>query len=178
MGLLIHKTSIALWQDVIKHAEEDCSITLEEEIEAYLVTLLARYTNKPEMAKQILAKAFLEALNLQESQRYLSLQHVGDQCLLFAGLFPQAANKKHVKISYFVDLGRSAYASLSHRANDIFNALALDFVVLMDVLQSIRQPSELLPLEAYDQWNEVGSQRALKILQSYSAFKGGRRERH
>ena len=168
MGLVTSQTSLLLWQDVVKHAESRCDINLEDELEAYLVSLLMRYTNKPEVAKKVFATAFLDALQLRERERHTSLQHVGDQCLLYAGLFPQSAQKRRVKISYFVDLGRSAYANVSRTANDLYGLLALQFVALMDVLQSIPQYPELLPLEAYEQWDQVGSQRALKILQSYT----------
>ena len=168
MSLLTQSNALALWQDVVKHAEDRCSIALKEDLEAYLVSLLIRYTNQPDVAKQIFATAFLKALNLRERERIVSLQHVGDQCLLYAGLFPHIAEKKHVKTSYFVDLGRSAYAAISNKTNDLYSSLALQFVVLMDVLQSIRPHSDLLPLEAYEQWNELNSQRALKILQEYT----------
>src|SRR5262249_52839092 len=97
-----------------------------------------------------------------------SLQNVGDQCLLFVGLFPHAAEKKHVKINYFVDLGRSAYANISHTVNDLYWSLAIQFVALMDVLQSIRHTPDLLPLEAFEQWSELDSQRALQILNEYT----------
>jgi len=168
MSLLTNKTDVMLWQDVIKEAEQACSVDLEQELEAYLVSLLIRYANKPELTKQIFATAFLKALHLRQQERHVLLQHVGDQCLLFAGLFPYAAKKKHVKIGYFVDLGRTAYTNLSGKDHDLYATLALQFVVLMDILQSIRQTQELLPLEAYEQWNEVGSQRALQILRQYT----------
>ncbi|HLB42139.1 MAG TPA: hypothetical protein VJN02_04685 [Gammaproteobacteria bacterium] len=168
MDLLISTTSLVLWQDVVKHAENRCSITLRHELETYLISLLIRYTNQPEATRQIAATAFLNALQLSECERQVSLQRVGDQCLLFTGLFPRIAEKRHVKINYFVDLGRSAYAAISHTGNDLYASLALQFVVLMDVLQSIRPHSDLLPLEAYEQWNELGSQRALKMLKEYT----------
>lgn len=178
MGLLTGNTPL-LWQDLVKHAEDRCAITLQEELEAYLVTLLSRYTNRPEVAKQIFATAFLEALSLSESQRHVSLQHVGDQCLLFAGLFPRVAQKRLVRVSYFVDLGRSAYAAISNKTNDIYDLLALQFVVLMDVLQSLREPPHpLMPIEAYEQWQEIGSKRALKILQEYSSITQFRKNRN
>lgn len=165
MDLLTSSTTSVLWHDVIRHAEDCCSITLQDELEAYLVALLIRFTNKPEVAKQILATAFLEALQRHQFERQLSLQQVGDQCLLFAGLFPRAAEKKHVKISYFVSVGRSAYSSISKKTNDLYGSLAVHFVPLMDVLQSIRAYPDLLPLEAYEQWNLLGSKRAFKILE-------------
>lgn len=169
MSLFTNPSNLILWQDLIKAAEDRCSVNLEEDLEVYLTVLLARYVNKPEVAKQILAEAFLEALNHSAQHRVTSLQTVGDQCLIFAGLFPRAAARKHVNIAYFVDMGRSAYSAISKAANDLFACLALHFVVLMDVLQSIGPHEQiLLPLEAYDQWNAVGSRRAYKILQEYS----------
>jgi hypothetical protein len=168
MTLLTSHSPLILWKDVIKFAENRCSITLHEDLETYLISLLMRYTNKPEVAHQIFATSFLEAMQLRQNQRNLSLQTVGDGCLLFAGLFPHAAEKKHVKISYFVDLGRSSYASISGRESDLYCLLALRFVTLMDVLQTIQHNAQLLPLQAYEQWNEVGSQHALQLLQAYT----------
>lgn len=168
MSLLTHNTPEDLWQNVIKNAENQCSIILKKELETYLVSLLIRYTNQPDITKKLFATAYLEAVNLSESERNLSLQHVGDQCLLVAGLFPHIAERKLVKIRYFVDLGRSAYVEISRTANDLYWSLAYQFVILMDVLQSIRPEPNLLPLEAYEQWSELGSQRALKLLQEYT----------
>lgn len=167
MTLLTSTTPRVLWQDVVKHAETRCAITLEGELENYLVSLLMRYTSQPEIAKQIFATAFLEALQLREHERSVSLQHVGDQCLLFAGLFPKAAAKRHVKIGYFVDIGRSAYGAISKTTDDLYGSLAIQFVVLMDVLQSIQPHAELMPFEAYEQWEQVGSQRAFELLKNY-----------
>jgi hypothetical protein len=168
MNLLINESSQLLWQEVIKEAEQACAVKLKQDLEGYLVSLLVRYTNQPDIVKQVLATAFLEALQLEKYQRTASLQCVGDQCLLFAGLFPHSAQRRRVKISYFVELGQAAYSHLSGSDNDLYNSLAAQFVLLMDILQSIRQTSDLLPLEAYELWSEVKSQRALRILQSYT----------
>ncbi len=168
MQLLTSHNSLILWRDVVKFAENRSSIVLNEDLEAYLVSLLIRYTNKPEVAQQIFASSFLQAMQKGQNQRNTALRDVGDGCLLVAGLFPHTADKKHVKISYFVDLGRSSYAAISLAANDLFYSLALQFVAMIDVLQSIRENVSMLPLEAYEQWTEIGSQRALQILQQYS----------
>ncbi len=169
MALITQDTSLKLWQEAVREAEQLCKVSLNNQLETYLVSLLIRHTNCPEILKKILATSFLEALDLPMHERAFSLQRVGDQCLLLAGLFPKIAEKKHVKLSYFVDLGRSAYATISLQARDLYWSLACQFVALMDVLQSIRG-NDMLPLEAYDQWQSVGSKRALKILESYSQF--------
>jgi hypothetical protein len=167
MNLLTGSTQ-DLWHEVVVRAERESSIILNAELETYLISLLIRYTSQPELVKKIFATAFLEAHQLKNRERAISLQHVGDQCLLFAGLFPMAAVKRQVKISYFVDLGRSAYAHISRTDDDLYWSLAIQFIGLMDVLQSIRHYTDLTPLAAFEQWESLGSRRALQILRTYS----------
>jgi len=172
MKLLLNSTPISLWHEIIHEAQGVCDIVLKEELEAYLVFLMMRYTSRPEIAKKIIAHEFLTGLKAAFAKRQAALRDVGDQCLLLAGLFPHVADKKQVKIRYFVDLGQSAYAMISDAANDVYASLAAEFVALMDILQSIRQYSkdhaDLLPLEAYELWSETGSQRALSVLKRYT----------
>jgi hypothetical protein len=167
MTLIVGSTQ-ALWRDIIHEAEATCEILLNEDLECYLVFLLARYTNKPEVLKQIMASELLEGLKLTRNKREIALQDVGDKCLIFSGLFPNMAEKRMVKVSYYVGIGQSAYDTLSKKRNDIYYLLAKQFVSLMDVLQSIRQYSkefpDLAPLQAYDLWNETSSSRALSVL--------------
>ncbi len=172
MKVLTHSTPVALWQEVVHEAEIACDTALQHELEAYLVFLLARYINKPEIAKQTMGLELMQALQVNARAREAALQGVGDTCLLFSGLFPKLAEKRSVKISYFVTLGRGAYHAMSKTSNDLYSCLAQQFVSIMDILQSIRlqaqQIPDLLPFEAYDLWNESGSQRALKVLKQYS----------
>src|SRR3990167_9816497 len=133
MNLLTNPNPSQLWQEVIKHAEERCSVTLKAELESYLVSLMIRYTDKPNVAKQVFASALFEALDKSQAERSLLLQQLGDQCLLYAGLFPQSSQRKQVKINYFVDIGRLAYGTISHTTSDLFGSLAFQFVLLMDV---------------------------------------------
>ncbi len=172
MNILVNSNSTALWHEIIHEAEKSCATILDEEIEAYLVFLLMRYLLKPEIAKQIVAEEFLAGLQLRSTEREIALQGVGDKCLLFSGLFPKMAESRLVKISYFVNMGQSAYGNLAKSQHDLFASLAKQFVSLMDVLQSVRHHSgevpDLLPFEAYDLWNETGSQRALAMLKQYT----------
>lgn len=172
MNILVNSSSIASWHEIIHEAEASCAIALNEEVEAYLVFLIMRYLRKPEVAKQIIAHEFLAGMQLSAAQRELVLQGVGDKCLLFSGLFPKLAERRLVKISYFVNLGQSAYGTLAKTQHDLYASLARQFVTLMDVLQSVRQYTrnfpDLLPLQAYDLWNETGSKRALTVLKQYT----------
>ncbi len=168
MNILTNFTPAALWRDMIHEAEASCAIELNEEVEAYLVFLVMRYLAKPEVVKQIIAYEFLAGMHLSAMQRELALQGVGDKCLLLSGLFPKIAEKRLVKISYFVNLGQSAYGILAKTRHDLYSLLAKQFVNLMDVLQSMSQHVDLLPLQAYDLWNETGSKRALAALRQYT----------
>lgn len=153
---------IILWRDAIKGAEDRCHINLQEEIESYLVSLLVRFSNKPELASEIMATKFLRAMQEKDIMRRYSLADVGDHCLLYSGLFPSSAERRLVNVKYFVDIGRSAYANISAHATDLYGSLALQFVMLMDVLQTLHQSHVLMPLEAYEQWQTLGSSCALK----------------
>jgi hypothetical protein len=173
MKLLINSNSLALWYDIIHDAEASCEIDLKEELEAYLVFLMMRYTTRPEIANQIMAVDFLHSLGLlRPAERELGLQEVGDKCLIYSGLFPTLAEKRLVKISYFIKLGQSAYGHISKTNSDLYGLLAQQFVSLMDIIQSLRQQNEsfpdLLPLQAYDLWNETGSKRAFSVLKRYT----------
>lgn len=168
MTLLTQPTSVVLWHEVVRNAEDRLAIALKDDLEAYLVSLLMRYTNQPDVHKKVLATAYLEALQKHTKERQFSLRMLGDECLLFAGLFPHSAEKRQVKVSYFVNLGRSAYCSISQTTDDLYGSLAAQFVVLMDVLQSIRPHGDLLPLQAYEQWEELGSRRALQALKEFT----------
>lgn len=159
---------VVLWRDLIKGAEDRCEVNLRQEIESYLIQLLIRFTKNPELAHEIMATSFLEAMHEQDIARRYSLANVGDQCLLLSGLFPGVAKKRQVKIRYFVDIGRSAYATISDTATDLYGSLAVQFVLLMDVLQSLNESKTLPPIDAYELWQDVGSKRALKTLQECS----------
>lgn len=171
MSLLTNANPINLWREIIQEAQASCAVSLQNELESYLVFMLVRFTDKPEIIEQTIATQFLTGLNTRLKQHETTFQTIGDTCLIFSGLFPGIAEKRLVKISYFIGLGQSAYTVASRTSNDVYNGLAQQFVLLMDILQSIRHSSDypdLLPLQAYELWNESGSQRALRVLQQYT----------
>ena len=63
MNLLTNTSPLVLWQDVIRQAEYECSVNLRAELETYLISLLIRYTNKPEVVKEVIATNFLQAIS-------------------------------------------------------------------------------------------------------------------
>lgn len=55
-------------------------------------------------------------LLLQTKSRSERLKDIGDHCLLFAGLFPQHAERRQVRLGHMVELGQNAYHQLHESA--------------------------------------------------------------
>jgi len=170
--LLIHTSAIEEWLNLVSEAESAAKLQLDEEMQSYLVFLLMRFTEQPELAASVLAVEYLQSMQAQGRLGHDQLRNVGDKCLLYSGLFPERAERRRVKISYFVDLGRSAYHQLSdrleHSAATMYLQLADAFVSLMDILQTMRtlgdRSSTLAPLNAFELWRDTGSEAARRAL--------------
>lgn len=175
--LLLQESTTEQWLALVTEAEQAARCQLDKELESYLVLLLMRYTTRPEMATSVLAIEFLQNTQRTGSKHREGLRDLGDKCLLFSGLFPRRAERRRVRISYFVDLGRGAYHQLAGQLGEgtaaMYRRLSAGFVSLMDVLQQMRETgdpaSRLSPLHAYELWANTGSAKALDTLQSVSS---------
>lgn len=175
-SLVLHPTSTAQWRELVQEAAHRADRRLDEEIESYLVFLLMRFTGDVALASRTMALEYLDSVLASGRIRRERLRDVGDQCLLFSGLFPRMARRRHVQIRYFVDLGRGAYDQLAAEAERglaaVFRALAEGFVPLMDVLQTMRRMDAdtplLDPLEAYELWAGTGSRAARAQLAGHT----------
>lgn len=174
--LVINSTATAQWHDLVHNAEHACHTQLGEELQSYLVFLLMRYLKASELSNCIIAVDYLNGLKAHGCLRQERLHKVGDICLLHAGLFPGRAEKRRIRISYYVDIGISAYALLAHSVAGmkakIFEKLSCQFVALMDVLQAIREIDSgkptLEPLQAIELWQDTNSAHALTLLSRYT----------
>lgn len=171
-SLLLHPTSTAQWQGLIHEAQQSLSIHLHVEMEAYLVFLLMRFAEQPEMARSVLGLDFLEGTQQLQCNQAQHLKNVGDKCLLFAGLFPEHTQSRRVSPQYFVSLGKSAYLNLAEHISlvnqaALFVQLYQEFLLLTDVLQATRdisQPCNDLIMQV-ERWYETGSPLAWQQLQ-------------
>jgi hypothetical protein len=178
--LITSSTSTTQWQSLVVEASQACQIALNEELESYLVFLLMRFIKSPQMAHKAMGLEFLTSINRSGSLRSLALRDVGDQCLLYSGLFPGRARRRLVRVGYYVNLGKSAYLSLANTSkysdSGLFTTLSNKFVNLMDVLQAMREINRektlLDPLMAEEIWHDTGSEHALHILQQFTISTG------
>lgn len=174
--LILEPTSTAQWHALVNAAEDAAARRLDETLESYLVFLLMRFVARPELSQQAMAIEYLRGSASRGQLQVLQLRDVGDQCLLFSGLYPQHADRRLVRVSYYVELGRGAYAQLAERLRHagaaMYQQLSLGFVALMDVLQAMRAlngDSALTPLQSLELWADTGSPGALQQLRHSTA---------
>jgi hypothetical protein len=139
--LVLYPTDTSQWYALVNEAQVRQLCHLDEEVESYLVFLLMRYTNQPQMLSSVLALDFFDSRALLGNQRFVRLRDLGDKSLLFAGLFPGVAQKRRVSLDYFVDMGKSAYAMISlEEVGDValFANLCHEFRLLQDLLTAMR----------------------------------------
>ena len=164
----VHTSEAARWHALLTAAEAEAQSCLGRELESYVVFMLLRYVGRPELAGTSLALEYLESLLATGRIQHENLHDVGDQCLLFTGLFPEHAERQHVPVSYFVKLGRTAYQYLAADGDPLFATLSARFVHLMDVLQIMRELGDghpcLDPIAAYNLWLDTGSPHAWRTL--------------
>lgn len=173
--LILEPTSTAQWHALVSEAEVAAERNLDETLESYLVFLLMRFVARPDLAGRVMAVEYLRGSAATGQLQVAQLRDVGDQCLLFSGLYPRHAERRRVRVSYYVDLGRGAYAMLAerlrHAGADVYEQLCEGFVALMDVLQAMRSLAgdpALAPLQAHELWSETGSTAAWARLRGLS----------
>jgi hypothetical protein len=171
-NLVLEPTSMAQWHSLVKEARQASSISLSEELESYLIFLLMRFINHPEIANTVFALDFLQNIQQLKTENQHIIRDMGDKCLLYSGLFPGRAKRQRVQISYYVDLGKRSYFSLSASRQNIlsplFASLSDHFVELMDILHSMRSLDTntylITLLEAEDLWHTTKSEHAQRML--------------
>lgn len=174
-----HLTTIAQWQALVKEAEVSRRLTLNEELESYLVFLLAQFNHRPDLANNgPLATEFLAGFDESPSKQQECWREVGDKCLLLVGLFPGRIEKKRIQLRYFIDLGQRAYVQVAElcrtQSATLYRALSGGFVRLMEVLQAIRGLANptlgLSPLQAAELWTQTQSEQALAVLRQHTPY--------
>lgn len=171
-------TALAEWYEIVREAEAVSGLRVGEELECYLVNLLLRFTDKPTLADAVLGLDYLLAEQQLTPSKYNALREVGDQCLLYSGLYPERAERRRVPVSYFVALGQRAYCSAAMNISRdpelsiLFEQLGTRFVRLMDILLSLRalagSDKQMSLLQAVELWQDTRSESAKKIITGHT----------
>ncbi len=142
--LILHPTDISQWHALVNEAQASTKRILPENTESYLVFLLMRFAQSPELTESVLAIDFLNSMQAAGTRQVELLREVGDKSLLLSGLFPGLAERRHVKVEYFSDMGQAAYLTVSElEENDaavLYHELSRQFTQLTQVLQALGLP--------------------------------------
>jgi hypothetical protein len=140
--LILHPTDISQWHALVNEAQASTRLVLNENTESYLVFLLMRFSQGTKLIESIVALDFLESMHKPRQLQVELLRDVGDKSLLFCGLFPGMARRRHVSLSYFSDMGQAAYLTVGEmqdrKTADLYFQLSAQFVTLQQILQAMR----------------------------------------
>jgi hypothetical protein len=140
--LILHPTDLSQWYTIVNEAQASTNLVLDEGVESYLVFLLMRFSQNPHLMESIVALDFLESMHSSSKKQVALMREVGDKSLLFCGLFPGMASKRHVKLDYFSGMGQAAYLTVSEleepSSSDLYIRLSTQFTNLQHILESMR----------------------------------------
>jgi hypothetical protein len=148
--LILHPTDMSQWHALVNEAQASTRLILHENMESYLVFLLMRFSQSPELAESVLAIDFLNAMQTSGTRQIDALRAVGDKSLLLCGLFPGAAEKHHVNLSYFTDMGQAAYLTVSELQDaeaPLYHELSTKFSTLQSILNALNSLNAHLELD-------------------------------
>lgn len=141
-SLILHPTDISQWHALVNEAEAATRLVLNENTESYLVFLLKRFTQTTQLLESVVAMDFLESMNVFGKRQIDLLRDVGDKSLLLCGLFPGIADKRHVTIEYFSNMGKAAYLTageLQEKSSaELYFQLSAQFLMMQQILQAMR----------------------------------------
>jgi len=166
------------FKDLIGEAQVKSGISLKEEMEFYLVTLLTDFIYKSHDTSTPLALLLKESMESDPEKRMRILKLLGDQSLYFAGFFQDSFNRKAIDIDYFIRMGAGAYASLAEIHENrqssttdlpgLYHNLSLSFSDAVEIIAHVSEKSmgqsttNLLAI--YERWSKSPSSRLLKKL--------------
>jgi hypothetical protein len=174
------------FRDSIDSAIDSQGASVDPHTSHYVVNLLTLFARSEELYEddgdsygvKPLALMLADAATADSlHQRSNSLQRIGDVALFTAGFFPDGLADAPVDIDYYINMGGTAYGSLSDEIQGtlrgralthVYSELARKFAMLVDVLHEVRDgsrhASDADVLRTYEIWRKTGSKRAAKIL--------------
>lgn len=152
--LILHPTDISQWHALVNEAQAATQLILSESTESYLVFLLMRFSQGPKLIESIVALDFLESMHRPRAIQMELLRDVGDKSLLFCGLFPGIAKRRHVSLEYFSEMGQAAYLTIGElegrHSTNLYLQLSEQFLILQQILQAMRgEYVEILQADPY-----------------------------
>jgi hypothetical protein len=177
------KSSEEYFSELLDSVVAKQGVVISDEVKYYLSRMLSDNINPENLLKATddnpyaetpLAILFHESLNAGNSEQKKILRFIGDYALYVSGFFSESLNKSLVDVDYYIEIGGSAYNSLSgmFRSKDIrrlYDELYVKFAKMVELLTEISYKTgtnsctDLLRL--YERWIRTGSATLEKLLQ-------------
>lgn len=125
--------------ELVKRAENELTVNLPHEIEAYLVHLFAYYMDKPNINTVPVGIKLLSCSTLPTAAKKEMLKSVGDECLLINSM--EWGKRKWPSDSYYADMGQTAYMTRAYAQNPpdgLYDELAYEFQTATKILRKCR----------------------------------------
>ena len=139
--LILHPTDTSQWHALVNEAQASTQLVLNENTESYLVFLLMRFSQSTQLMESVMALDFLESMHVTSRRQAALLREVGDKSLLFCGLFPGMADRRHVRLDYFTEMGQAAYLSVGEleerETASLYFQLSEQFIKMQQILQAM-----------------------------------------
>ena len=122
--------------EMINESKSKVKFQPSEIASCYLVELMESFVCSNASFEEInkknksntLAEIFLQATSGSDKNKIKVLKKMADTTLYISGFFGDSLNKKLININYYVNMGESAYGTLSAQVNDsTFSELYLEF---------------------------------------------------
>ncbi len=155
MGAGEAKTNLSMIGDTRVFFKESLSEALAERkietypiVESYLVDLLVHYLftenlfdeerSSGRKSRETLAETMLKAASATPRVRFDLLKRLGDGALYVSGFFGDSLQRKVVDVDYYIDMGSTAYHSLSREIYEdtfaqLYKEIAYKFNAFVDV---------------------------------------------
>lgn len=170
-----HDTLESFFFEEMERARERSGHALSDQVEAYVVGLLARFARRPHAAGRRsppLALDYLHARHQTGSARATALRGVGDRALYIGGVAPRSLERTPVSVRYVRGIGEAAYREVADRAQwggalAVLGELAESFEGVCEVigeLVDLEAPGRLDLLGTYERWRRDGAPRDRRRL--------------
>ena len=162
------------FHDALARALRNQRVIADQEVEAYLVQLLAAYsTTTPDDAPLGVKLASAQVASPEERMR--ALRDVGDTSLYMSGFFADSLSRRLVDVDYYISIGGSAYGQLARAcerrraaAGGVFDELGHHFGDYVQVLAEVSQTTSMSSpsgvVQLYERWLKTGSEWAERQL--------------
>ena len=177
------------FRDSVDVAMDSQGVRVDPHAAHYVVNLLTLFSRSEDLYEndgesygiKPLALMLADAAEASSvTERNFSLQRIGDVALFIAGFFADCLAHRSVDLDYYINMGGTAYESLSIEIRGttrgralaaVYEELAHKFQTIVDVLNEVRdsarQSSDIDLLRTYEVWVRTGSKRAAALLRQH-----------